>query len=269
MPRSAFLDTTILADLLLKPAREGRAARQLLDGFSETLLPQYAIKEFKAGALRNVIWFYNKLISCAVYSDAIAAIPLLWMQSNKMLTAMRAMADFESSIGKELPDQLAKKYPGQTEDIIRKAEAQLWLKTLIFRAWRRRRKVATHVVAPLSCYREIDPELRSSGVIDDRPVRCETDDCCLRRSFGARADDLKCLIDACDQQAARPEIQKRRKALRRLNRFPDRELSETDCIALGDAVFALQCPQNSIIVTTNVRDHEPLANALGIQIVSP
>jgi hypothetical protein len=32
---------------------------------------------------------------------------------------------------------------------------------------------------------------------------------------------------------------------------------------LGDAVFALLAPHDFVILTTNLKDHEPLASALG------
>jgi hypothetical protein len=36
-----------------------------------------------------------------------------------------------------------------------------------------------------------------------------------------------------------------------------------DCRKLGDAFFALCAPQDAVILTTNLKDHAPLANAMG------
>jgi len=94
----AVLDTTILTNILLKPQAEGKVARQALRNYGQTLLPQYAVKEFKAGPLRNYIWLYNKVLSCDSWIDAVATIPLLFRQANKMQTAMQAMVQFQSSI---------------------------------------------------------------------------------------------------------------------------------------------------------------------------
>ena len=42
-----------------------------------------------------------------------------------------------------------------------------------------------------------------------------------------------------------------------------------DCGKLGDAYFALHAQPDAVILTTNLKDHAPLANALGKQATSP
>jgi hypothetical protein len=42
-----------------------------------------------------------------------------------------------------------------------------------------------------------------------------------------------------------------------------------DCRRLGDAFFALYAPPDAVILTTNIKDHAPLAEALGKQARIP
>jgi hypothetical protein len=268
-PSKALVETTILTNALLKPTEEGRVARAAIANIPETLLPQYAIKEFKAGPLRGYVWFHNKVVSSSAWGDAVRAIPLIWRQHNKMATALKALTDFESSISKRMPPDLAKQYPNQTVGMILRAEGIIWLKTAIFRAWRKRRQLTTRVVAPLSCYPETDPELKTNGRIDDTPVVCGVDDCCLRPMFIKNLADIDKLISACDMCPPKAETQKRQKTLKHLRRLPDRNLSEAGCRSLGDAVFAIQCPKDAVVLTTNIADHQPLADAMGVSAVDP
>ncbi|MCP4201222.1 MAG: hypothetical protein GY769_04735 [bacterium] len=46
-------------------------------------------------------------------------------------------------------------------------------------------------------------------------------------------------------------------------------MPEKVCRALGDAIFALYCPEGAEILTTNVKDHRPLAEAVNRRVVSP
>jgi hypothetical protein len=46
-------------------------------------------------------------------------------------------------------------------------------------------------------------------------------------------------------------------------------LDNGKCRSLGDAVFAFLAPADSVILTTNVKDHQPLAEALGKSAISP
>jgi hypothetical protein len=269
LPNKAFLDTTILADALLKQRGQGPAARAALTKFQETQLPVYAIKEFKAGILSYYVWFHNKVVVAPRWEDVIDAIRSLWRQRNRQAAGLQALSDFESSIGKAMPARLAAKYPHSDESAIKKDEARLWLKTLIMSAWRKRRSLTTRVVAPLSCYPETDIVLSVNGTLDARPVDCPVDDCCLREPLSRRQEDLKRMFEAIKSLPDKEETMKRRHVLKQLSRTPKRPLSPDDCRNLGDAVFALQCPADAVILTTNIVDHEPLARAVGRTAATP
>jgi hypothetical protein len=46
-------------------------------------------------------------------------------------------------------------------------------------------------------------------------------------------------------------------------------MSVQDCQRLGDAYFVLFCPDDAELLTTNVRDIEPMANALSVSFSKP
>lgn len=52
-------------------------------------------------------------------------------------------------------------------------------------------------------------------------------------------------------------------------RNPKRPIEDKDCRSLGDAVFAFLAPDGATILTTNERDHKPLAEALGKKVETP
>ena len=264
----AFLDTTVLADAVLKPGGEGIAARSALATFSERLLPQYAIKEFKAGVLRNYIWLHTKAVTLSSYSDVMYALTKMWAKPKLTSTALRAVADFESSISKRMPADYASRFPGESEGKIRKSELETWLRTLIFRAWRKRLKIAT-AVRRLECYPETEIRLSSNGLIDDEPIKCGVDDCCLRSHFAKRGPDIGKMLDVFDQLPRKAETGKRKVALDHIYRTPRRPLNEKQCKELGDAVFVLQCPADATLLTTNIADHLPLGRAIGVSVKHP
>lgn len=263
----AIIDTTILTDILLKLDSQRCTARRALDAYESTLLPQYAIKEFKAGPLRYYVWFHAKVVQAPTWAEALAAIPsVLPHQRNRASTALQALKDFQSSIGRKFTDEINKKYPNTEIDSVMKDEASIWLLQKITRAWRKRNSVTTEVINILPCYAEKDLVLKGSGLIDDSPRRCGVSDCCLRERYRDRLEDLELLEAACDN--SKREVAKRKQALRQLRRHPNTPLAEKDCISLGDAVLVLDCPKDGTILTTNVSDHEPLAKELGLSVNS-
>jgi hypothetical protein len=46
-------------------------------------------------------------------------------------------------------------------------------------------------------------------------------------------------------------------------------MSPEDCQRFGDAYFVLFCPEDAELLTTNVRDIEPMANALAVPFSTP
>lgn len=265
----AFLDTSVLVNALLKVGSESDRAKASFKKFDELLLSGYALKEFKRGAFGYYIWLHNKVVTTGNWAQAIEAVASVWRQKNRMLTAMKAVADCQSSIAKVLvrSGKIASSDDECTE--LEAREARIWLKTKIFRAWKAQESSDFRRVMPLSCYDVQSPRESLGGLIDNRPMKCTLGNCCLKSEFLANSEATTFLHDACDKLAVKPEMAKRRSVLKDILRKPKSPLSERDCIALGDAVFALQCPSEAVVLTTNIVDHEPLAIAVGKSVVSP
>jgi hypothetical protein len=232
------------------------------------LLPQYAIKEFKGGPLHYYVWYHNKIVEASSCQEATTVIRNnIGTRKNLPATALQTLGDFLGSIGKELPVDIGLRYPGMNLESAQLAELRVWLKQRISKAWRKRRNLTTAVVSPQSCYVEKEFRTRLSGQLDDDPLKCNVTDCSLRERYRQRLADVRLLEQACI--GTKKEIVKRRRALGRLRRHPTAPYDEEHCRALGDAVFALECPAGGEILTTNVVDHAPLAAALNLTVRSP
>jgi hypothetical protein len=47
------------------------------------------------------------------------------------------------------------------------------------------------------------------------------------------------------------------------------DITDEKCRDLGDAIFVALAPDDAVILTTNVRDHALLANAIGKKVKAP
>lgn len=262
---NAFLDTTVLADLLLKGNERRREVVGALTRFSRKLLPVYAIKELKQGALKNVAWLHNKVVQTESYETTIKALHAMsrTLRRNTTSTAIEALAVAQDSIGRKTLADLQQKYgAAATADAVMADELRLTLKATILKAWRNRRAVADEVVNPLSCYEEVAPRVDGRLLVLE-PTDCPRGiECCMSAALKAQPDMLRKLRDVSLVQGGRTEPERRAKALRQLYRTPRRLADRDVCRSLGDAIFAFFAPSDSVIVTTNLKDHEPLAGAL-------
>ncbi len=268
----AFIDTTILTDALLKPGPLGKAARASLRQYSETELPVYAIKEFKAGPLTNFVWFHNKLVLTQSFSRALEVLQRMSLSPKRytVATALEALQGAASVNASLTSGELVSKYGEKAKlDSILCDRYRFTIRVAIEKAWRRRRSLTTRVVVPLSCYREVAP-FEEDGVLKLEPTRCAVQtECCLAPEMKQHPDELRRLKAAIDAQPLKPENQRRAQALRAMYRTPKRPVSDAMCRNLGDAFFAFFAPPNAVILTTNVRDHAPLAGALGKTVDEP
>lgn len=263
----AFLDTTILADAVLKSGSLHRNAKAALAEYDELLVPGYAVKEFKAGPLGGYRWLHNKVVTTGDWSLAIAAIgSVLRWKPNLASTALEGVAAFESSMTSQL--QRDGEISPREVRALKAEEARLWLKRQIMRAWRKQARTPFTSTAPLDCYAVVAPVETPDGLIDINPTRCTLGDCCIAWQLRDEPVAARALEDACAALAAKPEMQKRRKVLRKIRRH-SAPIDDHDCKYLGDAVFALQCPADAVVLTTNLVDHAPLTAALGKTAVAP
>lgn len=144
---------------------------------------------------------------------------------------------------------------------------RLAAKVRMMQAWRKRYSFAAPV-QPLACYPEEAPRELQDGLLSCKPTACEMrSGCALASEMHKRQEELERLRNALTRQPASAENQRRAEALEAVGL--GRSLTNHPCRALGDAVITFFAPPGSVILTTNLRDHEPLAAALGKRAESP
>jgi hypothetical protein len=151
-------------------------------------------------------------------------------------------------------------------DSIQRDEYRLALRMAIEKAWKRR-KIGFRVVQPLSGYVEVAPQ-EKRGQLSLEPTSCVESSCCLGPRIAEQPQILATLRDVTDT-VDNAEHKRRSQALNEIRRKPNVPVSRQQCRSLGDAVFAIFAPQDSTILTTNLRDLRPLSEALGKTCKSP
>jgi len=267
----AYVETTVLTNVLLKPgSQKEAAAKSALSRYEETLLPVYSIKEFKLGPLDRYSYFHDKLVQTRSLAHTFAALNSLnpvkdARKKSTSLEVLEAAARLESARPRTLrPDSLADQ---EMADRYRFA-----LASLIILSWRKRRKVTTRTIQDLECYTEAEPKIGKDGFFDLTPKECAHDrHCCLWAEM--KLDKNKTLLtamrNAIPETSQGYEDKNRRKVLKHLINTPKLPLDREQCRRLGDAVFAFFCPQDAVILTTNLRDHQRLAGAIGKRAEKP
>lgn len=263
----AYVETTVLTDILLKPktAKQERA-RTALTRYENTLLPVYSIKEWKAGPLGHFGYIHNKLVQTRSLADTLKAVSALARGSYRQATSNEALA-----AAGELSKTQPRLYLGLGNSDRENADSyRLALESLILRSWRKRRKVTSQVVDALACYVEVAPRIGKDGLLDLKPQQCDGDqECSLAAGLKSEPRLLEALRNSIPENSGRAEHQKRRRALKQLIKHPNERVDRDVCRDLGDAIFAFFCPRGAVVLTTNLRDHAPLAQSIGKKAEKP
>lgn len=267
----AFVDTTVFTDALLKTGEVKKKAIEALNKFTVTELPVYAIKEFKAGPLNNFVWMHNKCVTTDSYEKALLSLHAMSRTPKRYTTstAIEALKEAAGSIGKQTPTSLAEKYGKfATMDKIYCDELRLTIKTIVFKAWKRRRKITSDIVCPLYCYKETPP-YEKRGLIELDPKGCDTtNECALGVVLRSKLDDLELMKEAIKNSEKKENVDRYR-IMKEICRKPKMEIGEKECRCLGDVIFALLAPRDSTILSTNLVDYKPLAGALRKEVKRP
>lgn len=252
-----LVDTTILVDATLKPGSQAASNKAAIRA-AKTLLPVYAIKEMQQGALAHFVSVYNKLSETGSFTKTLA-----WAQKvaatprrNRASTILEALVEMETLFGALSATDLPS---GNSLDSIHARFIADQLLTHIRRAWKKRRTLCREVVHELACFPEDPPELEAGLLPVVRGCR-KNAECDLASHLPKNGRMLNKLRDVSRQQGT-DEGKRRNAALRKLAKGDSLDL--VDCRNLGDAVFSLLAPAGATVLTTNLRDHKPLAQALG------
>jgi len=268
----AFVDTTILTDILLKVSNKRTQASEALKKYDSTELPLYAIKEFKAGPLRNMVWMYNKFHQTKSFEKALRCLQTISQSPKKYLTAtaIESMVLGAHNIKNLSTQDLVDKYgPNAKLDFVLKDRFKYTIKTKVLVAWNKRRKVTSSVCQELFCFKERNPyEIDGQLFLD--PMKCDEDEgCCLSLQLKDRLEDLVKIRETLESMPVKPETQRRLRVIRGIIRKPKSLLTDKQCRDLGDIYFVLFSPKDSVILTTNTSDFVPLASSLSKRVESP
>lgn len=260
MNKGCFVDTTVLVEALIKQKEQRRRAKAAIRSYQRSVLPIYAIKEFKAGALKGYRWAHNRLVDLGSFIETVNFINRQFptnVKSSAQEALAMGMAVFKGS-------ELATASTIVETQRMMADSARLHIRRRIFEGWRERRKITTEIMDELTCYAEVPPAYNEeTGYIDDDRTECDlSDECCLAETLRSRRSPLRKLISAI-KLSNRPEDLRRKKALYLLlERGKNSNFGNEACRNLGDAYFVLRCPTGCAILTTNFSDHVRLGSAL-------
>lgn len=268
-----FADTTILVAVAEEVDPTQSRTKRFVAAEGPIDLPDYAKREFSVGKLQQVCDAHNRVLAAENPAEAIDSI--LSLAGFRPRTAVGTARAAAAALSEALRGDASR----TTVEVKREVLQALRLKAGTL--WRRaQRDPAFSAVQPLSCFSGGPLQSdRSTGTLNgpSGTFNCTSRSPCGAAMYMAQNPEvvdrlLKALHPAVlDEKAAgKRENDTRRKALKELRHKGVASFrAHLYCRGLGDAYFAAMCPAGSVVLTTNLQDHEPLCSALGKKAVEP
>jgi hypothetical protein len=259
-----YIDTTVVVEALLKTKKRRQIALKRLQA-DNSIVSVYAFKELKAGPLQIYTWLHNKFVTTRSLKNTYLAIGQILRQQNyRAGTSLEALQVGAEALG--LADYEGKKTASQRD----RENADIYalaIRRRVLNGWSNRGKIVSSVVGQVECFSQSAPYFdEMNGLVENPKKRCpKSQECGFAKEYKASPEKLVKLISAITG-LNRNEDNKRRASLRRLSNTPGRLFEDEDCRNLGDAHFSLTCPPGATILTSNYKDHQTLASALGITV---
>lgn len=267
----AVIDTSVFTDLTLKKGKKRDAAASAIARYSEILLLEYVLKEFKAGPLTYFYWYYRKLNETESFDASLAYLQTMTFSPNKYAAATIAEAHRTAwaeilKIG--VVNLLNSAIPGDSEDKALASFIAAEIKLVMMRAWNKRASIGT-ITKKLPCYQNRDLDVVQNG-ISLEPIKCTKGaNCCAHQEMTADMAKLKRVRVGIDNSPDKNETSRRRAVVKKMLSHPHDFLEQGECRRLGDAYIVFATPASACVLTTNKSDMVPLGAACQVDVQFP
>lgn len=266
--KKVFLDTSVMVDRLCKDNVTKNRVEKILSRYDKRYTSNYTRMEFKRGPLQYLVYLHGKVALCENLTEVFATIRKLSAthQRNRLSSVLENVENFYKRIYETKPSEIIKEYGDISLDEYCKEMAESYLSNLIHNAWRKYDKVVDELINPTKCFVDIKAPQKEGKLYNNKPRTCHSSKykCENRRfitnqteKFAKILQKLKEIPDPDD------ETKKRIKVLKEVLRKPKMEIRVEDCWRIGDAIIAVEAPEEADIFNNNQKHFVPICEAIG------
>lgn len=266
----AFLETTAMIDLLFKESARRDIVKEAIKEYQSLYSSQYVRMEIKRGFLQNLVALYNKSKECSTFTEVLAYVSTLSStpRKNMLGTMLEAIARFYDPVTRKA---LAEGASSKDFTKVQKKMAEAYLRSQINRFWSGFSRLVDVVLDEAECYKNgysiQPPFMTPEGKFDNTLESCDKYKpgiCKVRQLFDQNESETKnIIVKLAEIESPDTETQNRLRALKEIVRLKKRDVQKRECWRSGDAVIAIEAPENVAIVTRNCKHFTPICAALG------
>ena len=252
-----FLDSSVQVSRRFGEPKLRQELQNIIDSYPLSISSSYIRMEFTHSFIRDLVYLYelSKRLNLPEILYKIQTLPnILRRKINRLL---QGLAVFFLEIEGDILDK---------GNIYALEKLQLWLPHVIDESWEWFNESIDGLVDETGCKKanvapiRIDDTYQPFGSCKKPEKKCKIDDffCLNKAKFQSIFDKLKSLA----MEEKDEELLKMEKVLEKALSYPDNLLDSKNCWKCGDAIIAVESPQEAHLFTTNMKHYRLLCSSI-------
>jgi len=258
---SLFLETTIQIGRHLGALKDKNKIAICLSQFDRIVTSTYVKMEFKRRVIRDLVYLYNIISSIDDFPDIFSRIEKLPpVQLRKIKGFLASFRNFFSYL---LNKDMKKAKVDELLEIARHYFKHIWEI-----AWKKFDDNINTILNETDCLNAKEgPKFEGDKIYLKLSCKQTTKKCGIVEFFENNRDYIEKIYKKFSQEESLDsEQRKMKKIIEAALIYPQNMANYRNCWSCGDLIIALECPEDSILFTTNEKHYIPLCKEIGKKI---
>lgn len=258
-----FLDTTIQIDRRLEESQKIKNLEIVLTEAKTLSTSTYVKMEYRRSLVQDFVYLYTALSEEEDIGGVLQRIKSLSYKNQRRVSRMLgSVVKFFSDEKKEISESLGKKH-GEM--------ARYYFKTRIRFSMEDFDESIDSLINETDCYNAKKKPLFRGEKCDNRTIHCKPQNlkCKIVEFFIENINTFKNILEGLSKlQNLDDEQNRMKKILEKALRHPQNLSDYRNCWRCADSIIAVECPQDAILCTTNIKHFEPICEKIGKRLTA-
>jgi len=264
--KKLFLETTVQIDRFSADPEKNKKIDKTISQFNQILSSTYVKMEFRRRFVQDLVYLYNEaLLGAETFADVLLRIEKLHSDYHK-----RKIQGIIASFIRFFSDIKEEEVSGPLGKVILE-KAVSYFRQTISAWWDDFENKVDIILNETDCYHAKTGPVLREGKFDNRMAKCKGTDIKCKiiefliqneetfRKIHERLSQMDCLDD---------EQQKIKNILEKAMKHPQNMADRRNCWNCGDAIIAVESPEDAVLFTTNIKHFEPICSEIGKECIT-
>lgn len=262
-----FLETTIQIDRFSADPKKKEKIDEIIYRFSQILTSTYVKMEFRRRYIQDLVYLYNEVLLGA------ETFPDVWLRIDKLNSDYhkRKIKGIIASFCRFFSDTKEEEISGLSgKGLLEKAIS--YFRQDILSVWEDFDRGIDVIVNETDCYHAKTGPVLTGEKFDNRMNKCKKADirCKIVEFFVQNKETFRKIYEILSPMEYLDDEQgKVKNILEKALEYPLNMADRQNCWNCGDAIIAVESPEDAVLFTTNIKHFEPMCSEIGKKCIKP